>query len=150
MTQLVQLSRHNCTNCVIQYTRQCSWWWTHNSFETCRARKNGGIKTIYKNLASRWLSTHCNTMHRIYNVELQHISVNHVAIFRDTKYVGFYFTSLKMGAWLTDTGGSSFIYKLILLYLNTFLTLYATCIILLYAYKTTRRTKFLWLDFIFY
>ena len=30
------------------------------------------------------------------------------------------------------------------------LTLYAPRIILQYVYKPTRRTKFLWLDFIFY
>ena len=46
-------------NCVIQYIRQCSWWWTSKLFETCRARKNGGIKIIYKNCASHWSSTHC-------------------------------------------------------------------------------------------
>ena len=34
--------------CVIQYTKQCSWWWTSNSFEICRARKYGGIKIIYR------------------------------------------------------------------------------------------------------
>ena len=44
-------------NCAIQYILQCSWWWTGESFETCRARKNYGIKTIYKNCASRWSST---------------------------------------------------------------------------------------------
>ena len=35
---------------TIQYTRQCSWWWTSNSFETCRARKKGGTKFIYNEL----------------------------------------------------------------------------------------------------
>ena len=35
-------------NCVIQNIRPCSWWWTSNSFETCRTRKNGGIKIIYR------------------------------------------------------------------------------------------------------
>ena len=58
---VVQASRlHHCTDCtvcVMQYTRHRSWWWTSNSFETCRARKNGGIKIIYKNRASRWSST---------------------------------------------------------------------------------------------
>ena len=34
--------------CVIQYTKQCSWWWTSNSFEICRARKYVGIKIIYR------------------------------------------------------------------------------------------------------
>ena len=38
----------------MRYTRQRSWWWTSNSFETCTARKNGGIKIIYKNCAFRW------------------------------------------------------------------------------------------------
>ena len=38
-----------------------------NSFETCRARKNGGIKNIYNNCASRWSLTHCNMMHGTYN-----------------------------------------------------------------------------------
>ena len=58
-------TRFSCTivsNCVIQCTRQSSWWWTSNSFGTCRARKNGGIKIIYRNCASRWLSTHWNTI----------------------------------------------------------------------------------------
>ena len=45
-------------NCVIQYIRQCPWWWTSKLFETCRARKNGGIKVIYKNCASSCSSTH--------------------------------------------------------------------------------------------
>ena len=54
----------------MQYIMQCSWWWTSNSFETCRARKNCGIKIIYKNCASRWSSTHCNMMHGTYNVKL--------------------------------------------------------------------------------
>ena len=35
--------------CVIQYTRQCSWWWTSND----------GIKIIYKNCASRCSPTRC-------------------------------------------------------------------------------------------
>ena len=30
-----------------------------NSFETCRARKNGGVKNYLRNCASRWSSTHC-------------------------------------------------------------------------------------------
>ena len=34
--------------------------------------------------------------------------------------------------------------------INRYLTLYAPFIILQYLYKPTRRTKFLWLDFIFY
>ena len=33
-------------NCVIQYIMKCSWWW-RNSFETCRARKNGGINILF-------------------------------------------------------------------------------------------------------
>ena len=49
--------RYNCADsparlywlyCVIQYIRQCSWWWTSNSFKTCTARQNGGIKIIYR------------------------------------------------------------------------------------------------------
>ena len=46
-------ARLACTivpNCVIRDTRQCSWWWTSNSFETCRARKKVRIKIIYKEL----------------------------------------------------------------------------------------------------
>jgi hypothetical protein len=35
------------------------------------ARKNGGIKNIYKYRASRWSPTHCNMMHGTYNVELR-------------------------------------------------------------------------------
>ena len=54
-------ARLACTiipNCVIQSIRQCSWWWTNNSFETCRAKKNSGIKIMYKNCASRWSFAH--------------------------------------------------------------------------------------------
>ena len=57
--------------CVIQYIMQCSWWWTSNSFETCRA-KNRGIKRLYKNCASRWSSTNYMT-HTISRI-LYHIS----------------------------------------------------------------------------
>ena len=39
-----RLARTIVPNCVIQYIRQYSWWWTSNSYETCRARKNSGIK----------------------------------------------------------------------------------------------------------
>ena len=45
-----RLFLHECTNCVIQFTRQCSWWWTCSSSETCRASKNSEIKIICKNL----------------------------------------------------------------------------------------------------
>ena len=31
--------------------------------------KNGGIKIIYKNCASRWPSTYCNMTHGTYNVK---------------------------------------------------------------------------------
>ena len=31
--------------------------------------KNGGIKIMYKNCASRWSSAHCNMMHGTYNVK---------------------------------------------------------------------------------
>ena len=41
----------NCTKCLIQFTRQCSWWWTGGTSETCRASKNvGKIKIICTNL----------------------------------------------------------------------------------------------------
>ena len=51
--------------CVKQYILPCCWWWTSNSFETRRARKNVGIKIIYKNCASRWSSTHY-LIHELY------------------------------------------------------------------------------------
>ena len=68
--QLDSSARLYRLHCVIQYTKQCSWWWTSNSLETCRERKYGGIKIIYKNCESRWSSTHCNMMHGAYNVKL--------------------------------------------------------------------------------
>ena len=43
---LVHNQEHCLVYCVIQYTRQCSWWWTSNSFETCRARKKGWNKKL--------------------------------------------------------------------------------------------------------
>ena len=48
-----------------------------NSFETCRARKNCGIKIIYNNCASRWSSTHCNMMHGTHSVTLTHCNMMH-------------------------------------------------------------------------
>ena len=42
-----------------------------DSFETCRADKNCGMKTDYKNCASRWSLTHCSMMHGTHNVKLQ-------------------------------------------------------------------------------
>jgi hypothetical protein len=50
---------------------------TMNEFETCRARKNCGIKIVYKNCASRWSSTHCNMMHGTHNVTLTHCNMMH-------------------------------------------------------------------------
>ena len=49
---------------LVQYSKQRSWWWRSNSFETCRARKNGGIKIIYENCASRRSSTYCFIVYR--------------------------------------------------------------------------------------
>ena len=47
-----------------------------DSFETCRADKNCGIKTDYKNWVSGWLLPHCNMMHGTH-VTLTHCNMKH-------------------------------------------------------------------------
>ena len=83
-------------NGVIQYIRQYSWWWTSNSFETCKARKNGGIKAIYKNCAFHWSSTHCNMTHGTHNVKKENCTFpwkKRIVLFPDVEWT----------EWLTKT-----------------------------------------------
>ena len=103
---IVQATGKIVPNCVIQYTWQCCWWWTRNSFETCIARKNGGIKKIiYKNCASRWSFTHWNMMHGSYNVK----TLLKILVFSVTISKGAHL-KVTYTAWFKKMDSNSYVY----------------------------------------
>ena len=54
---LNKLCRHECTNCILQFIKSCSWWWTNDSPKHVEPI-NEKIKIIHKNLCISLLYIH--------------------------------------------------------------------------------------------